>query len=197
MSLFPDYRRAETLAYQFILAEKPRLPVRPLALLKTCSLLLTYHEMRERLGMEEEAFERAFGMAEAFTLREGERVIVCYRNDGNPARLNFTLAHELGHILLGHTSSEPAREREADHFASCLLCPEPVRRRLLRRPELSAEDAAKCCFLSISAVQFALRRRPSEAPPELLAAVDALFAPQLEALKPRQDKGFRHRLKIV
>ena len=197
MTAYPDYAAAEAAAYALLLEARPALPIRPLALLKTSSLLLTYNEAAARLEMSEEAFERCYGMADAFTIRQGGEVLVCYRADGNPARLNYTLSHELGHIRLRHGGSGPAQEREADHFASCLLCPEPVRQRLLRRPELSAEDAAKFCFLSISAIQAAMRRRPTQAPPELLAAVDALFAAQVEALKPSEIKGFRHPLKKI
>ena len=40
------------------------------------------------------------------------------------SRLNWTLAHELGHIYLGHTRETPIAEIEANHFAAQLLMPE-------------------------------------------------------------------------
>ncbi|MCL1880546.1 MAG: ImmA/IrrE family metallo-endopeptidase [Oscillospiraceae bacterium] len=41
-------------------------------------------------------------------------------------RLKWTLAHEIGHMCLGHTKDNPAEEREANAFASELLMPELV-----------------------------------------------------------------------
>ena len=38
-------------------------------------------------------------------------------------RRNFTLAHELGHIYLGHTGDDAAQERQANAFAAQLLLP--------------------------------------------------------------------------
>ena len=61
---------------------------------------------------------------EGMAVRYGNRYLVLY-DDSMPARrLNWTLAHELGHILLGHLGEEcPAAEREANVFAASLLCP--------------------------------------------------------------------------
>ena len=194
MTRYPDYAAAEAAACEALLRHAPPLPVRPMALLREVARVIGYEEAAEQLGLSREAFERRCGQAEAFTVREGGRSLVCCRLDGHPARLNFTLAHELGHILMGH-AGDAADEREADHFASCLLLPEPVRRRLLARPELTAEDAAGLCFLSISAVQAAMRRRPTTLTTPQLAALDALYAPQLEALKPLSGKALRRPLR--
>ncbi|WP_400768746.1 helix-turn-helix domain-containing protein [Methylosinus sporium] len=44
-------------------------------------------------------------------------------NSGNPSdRMRFTLAHELGHIVM-HKFPTPNMENEADQFASCFLVP--------------------------------------------------------------------------
>lgn len=193
MTRYPDYAAAELAACETLLRHGRPLPIRPLELIREVALVISYEEAAERLGLTAEAFERGCGQAEAFTVREGERSLVCCRMDGNPARLNFTLAHELGHILLGHAGG-PADEREADHFASCLLMPEPVRRRLASRPELSAEDAARLCYLSVAAAQACMRRRPTELPRERMDALDALFASQTEALKPAPGKALRRPL---
>ena len=183
MRRYPDYAAAENAAYRLILERGAGLPVRPMALLRARARLLPYDEAAEQLGLTQEDFERSLGRAEAFTVRQGEACLVCYRADGTPARLNFTLAHELGHIILKHAGG-PADEREADHFASCLLVPEPARRRLLARPELTAEDAAALCYVSVAAARMAMRRRETAADKALLDALDALLAPQVEAVRP-------------
>jgi hypothetical protein len=71
--------------------------------------------------------------AEAFTYRiepvSGPVIHLLLYNDEpgqNLARFRFTLAHELGHIVLKHRESGYAEEAEADAFAQHLLCPEPL-----------------------------------------------------------------------
>ncbi len=48
-----------------------------------------------------------------------------YYNDTEAfyTRIRFSLMHELGHLLLGHTVDDPFREQEADTFASWMLVP--------------------------------------------------------------------------
>lgn len=66
---------------------------------------------------------------------DGEQWIIIY-NDSNPTELSrFTIAHELGHIFLGHElthkkyaqarefTTKPKSEEQADQFAIRLLCP--------------------------------------------------------------------------
>ena len=76
----------------------------------------------------------------------GQWYIMTNADIENPGRLNFTIAHELGHYALGHNLHESAffcsedsiiedggtasaMEREANHFATCLLMPEDKLRR--------------------------------------------------------------------
>lgn len=57
--------------------------------------------------------------------RQGTNLyIVLYNEDiVMPERLRFTLAHEIGHIFLGHTCDGDAEESEANAFAAQLLMP--------------------------------------------------------------------------
>lgn len=61
----------------------------------------------------------------------GHRVIL-YRESapGGLRRLNWTIAHEIGHALLCHVESTRLSEAEADVFAAELLMPEPAVRML-------------------------------------------------------------------
>ena len=134
------------------------LPVRPAELIRRCrnTRLMTFSEAAEMLGMEDEAFERQMGGADAVTFREDDacgntRFIVCCREGGNPARKNFTLAHELGHIVLDHSGRAEQEEIEADRFATWLLCPPAVCDALAERGELYAERVAEVCYISLSA----------------------------------------------
>ena len=62
-----------------------------------------------------------------------------------PARQRFSLAHELGHIVMHQESTSDNKEAEADRFASALLMPERAIRGSLRNPnpDLLLEIATK------------------------------------------------------
>lgn len=81
-------------------------------------------------------------------------------------RCRFTVAHEFGHIFLGHSLREgyhartidkerPLVESEADIFASRLLAPACV---LWGLKLHSAEDIAKVCNISITAAKIRAER---------------------------------------
>ena len=56
----------------------------------------------------------------------GEKGGIFY-NDRKPLlRQRFTIAHELGHVMLGHKEHSNLAEMEADHFAAAALCPLPL-----------------------------------------------------------------------
>ena len=168
----PDYDRAATLAYRCLVELNiTHLPVRPLEILRRCrhTVVYTYQQAAENLHIEETVFEKRCGEADAFTIRGGEQYVVCYREGGNPARLNFTLAHELGHILLKHTEDTRVEEAEANCFAGHLLCPGPA------VAGMTAEQLATSCYVSRSAVFSALENRRGRCNEAVLKKVEKLF----------------------
>lgn len=186
MSRLPDYPRAVRLAYRVLAARQVNaLPVDPLALLKACrdTLVLTCAEAAELSGVSSAVMERMFREVDALTFcREqgGSQYIVVYNPCGNPARLRFTLAHELGHRLLG---GDEASEREADCFASHLLCPEPALVKLRERwGKLSAEQIAAIFYVSLPCARMVLRRGHAALETELQKAAEALFVPLIAEL---------------
>ncbi len=48
---------------------------------------------------------------------------IFFNDDTVPGRISFSLMHELGHYVLGHTTQSNENEAEADYFASCVLAP--------------------------------------------------------------------------
>lgn len=55
------------------------------------------------------------------------RTVIFYNDSQTRERVRFTLAHELGHIVLEHPFDESAiYEHEADFFANYLLAPAPL-----------------------------------------------------------------------
>ena len=131
--------------------------------------LCTYSENAElirALGLEQLTHNRGF------SARTNRNFLILY-DDTLPRQVaRFTIAHELGHIFLGHLlqpigsascttlNREPSPnddplEREANIFASRLLAPACVLWALNIR---SPEEIAKLCDLSITAAQIRAER---------------------------------------
>lgn len=70
-----------------------------------------------------------------FTRQNGAvQPLVLYNDrEPNPRRLSFTLAHEVGHILLGHRRDGDREEALANAFAAELLIPRVLAGELVRR----------------------------------------------------------------
>lgn len=190
MSRPADLSRAATQASRVLLARRvDALPVDPLALLKACrnTDVCTLEAALEETGPLRAQVEGAVWDADAFTCtcKQGGELhyIIVYRTDGNPARLRFSLAHELGHRILRHTGNDPVEEREADCFASFLLCPEPVLRLLASLPGEAVERIVTICYVSRSCARVSLRRPPFLIDPVVMAALKKQLAPLLEDLE--------------
>ena len=133
--MIPNYDRAAKMAYRTLLDLKiDTLPIDPLVILHKCknTVVHTYDELMEKYGMTDRQLFKACEMEgqDALTIRKeikGRAVYeLFYYTHGDPHRRRFTLAHELGHIVLNHRMEEPWEEKEADHFASQLLAPRPL-----------------------------------------------------------------------
>ena len=145
----PDLYRAARMAYRVIAARGlTALPVHPLPILRACrdTTVLTGEEAGEQIGMRPHEFERFFDRA------------------------------ELGPRLLGHTGAGPSEEREADCFASHLLCPQPyIDDMREQHGELCAEQIAQACYVSIACARNLSRRpRYPEEDPVLLRAAELM-----------------------
>ena len=98
--------------------------------------------------------------------RNGKWTIVYEDTDPN-GRIRFTVAHELGHILLGHeltegfghyrkiTTGKPIQETQADEFAVRLLAPACV---LWGLHVNTATDIAAVCDISPTAAAYRAKR---------------------------------------
>lgn len=86
----------------------------------------------------------------------------------SPARQRFTIAHEIGHLILGHvaigqatianrepTGTESPQERQANQFAARLLAPACV---LHERGILSASAIEQACGISRQAAEVRAKR---------------------------------------
>ncbi len=144
MSRYPDYRRAIRLAYHTLIhLQIKELPVDIVSICRLCknTLIIPYSKAEpfaDILGFNiiDEAPSDM-----AFTYRiepaAGPVIYLLLYNDEpyqNTARFRFTLAHELGHIIMKHRNSGYVEEAEANCLAQHLLCPEPLVESLREHP---------------------------------------------------------------
>lgn len=73
-------------------------------------------------------------LKDGYTIKKGNTNIVLYNDPHcHEPRLNWTLAHEVGHIYMGHTKDGATEEIEAHWFAAELLIPVPIIVGLLKK----------------------------------------------------------------
>ncbi|MBQ8174655.1 MAG: ImmA/IrrE family metallo-endopeptidase [Clostridia bacterium] len=101
------------------------------------------------------------GGTDALTVRHGGEYVILYNEAvENERRRAFTLAHEVGHVLLSHAGEEPeVEEREANAFAASLLCPEILFRYLEHREGISFDEEKMTEYFSLSREAAANRLR--------------------------------------
>lgn len=132
----PDYRRAVCIAYRTLLhLNVTKLPVDVVSICQRCknTLLIPYSQAQPYANLIGINLPYDAPSAEAFTYRieflpESIVHLLLYNDEPGQsrARFRFTLAHELGHIVLKHRESSYVEEAEADAFAQHLLCPQPL-----------------------------------------------------------------------
>lgn len=106
----------------------------------------------------------AFGNdTDGIQITEGEKATIGYNQSQHPHRQRFTVAHEIGHLLLGHTgknfildlNSKKPEEIEANQFAAELLMPLEMIKNDLQNKK-SAKDIASKYNVSEEAVWWRL-----------------------------------------
>ena len=98
---------------------------------------------------------------------DGNKWYIIYDDTAAVEKARFTIAHELGHIFLGHqlqyvkysrtrqVAPTAVSEKQADRFALRLLCPACV---LWGLSISTAEELAKVCRVDISVAQERMKR---------------------------------------
>lgn len=182
-------------AWETLLEEEAsRFPIKPRQIARRRGyFVFPYDQYLEATGRSLLEVAQRYG-TDGFTLQIHGEYAIFYNPTNSIPRIRWTLAHELGHILLGHGAARlpapPAEgksreDRQADRFAAELLCPGPPLRRCGLR---SAGELAKLCDLSGQAAEIQwerLRRETDDSP--LARALAEAFAPFLrdyQALPP-------------
>ena len=119
-----DYAKINEVSTQFILDNKiNKLPVDVISIAnKNSWSIIPYSKMRKDIkSIYEEIIYTDWG----FTLSHNNRYFIFYNDNIKIGSQRFTIAHEIGHIVLEHFADSDAeiREVEANWFAANLLMP--------------------------------------------------------------------------
>lgn len=115
-------------------------------------------ELSERIGIEIRTAETLPQNVYSVSLKKGNNIYILFQPSENEGTNRFTIAHELGHILMGHTTEKgatPYQEEEANIFASRLLAPMIV---IKHNHIESAEQLATFFGLSLEAAKIRFER---------------------------------------
>lgn len=150
---YRDYQNARDAAWRLLIdADVRELPVKVTALCR-------------QMGIPVKLFRPEDGNDGKCFLLDG-RPVILVSDQVPPARQRFTVAHELGHILLGHVGKYQLVNREPDPkdnpieqaanvFASRLLAPACV---LWGCGARTPEEIMALCHISLQAAQFRAER---------------------------------------
>lgn len=128
----PNYRRATNKAYELLSKTNSfSIPIPVQDIIKEFNQirLCPYSYIVERFGGSYAEFVYKTSMSQdGFSPVKpyDNKRIICYNDAISESMYRFTLAHELGHFILGHDTEEKKyQEKEANCFARNLLCPFP------------------------------------------------------------------------
>lgn len=129
---FPDYEKATNAAYDVLKCYKGHYPqIDVLLILSEFENISihTYSDTAQRMSMSFSQFVDCAPSEYGFTIydKEHQKWIVFYNDQKDVCTIRFTLAHELGHIVLRHDDDNYTAKCEANCFARNLLCPVPLR----------------------------------------------------------------------
>ena len=130
MIVYPDYKRATNSAYELLIGYQGRLPI--VDVFSLINLIprykkvkiYTYSQMAQKLDCSFSDFFHKYASSEhGFTVKYENNYLICFNEQKNEKTIRFTIAHEIGHIVLGHTEDNSVAKKEADCFARNILCP--------------------------------------------------------------------------
>lgn len=89
-------------------------------------IFVSFREYCETTGQTVGDITCSCELLDGYTVKYKDTYIVLFDETSVAQRLRFSLAHELGHILLNHSDDTDIKEKEANCFASHLLIPDCI-----------------------------------------------------------------------
>ncbi len=147
--IYGIYKGARNAAWQCLIDFKiAALPVQVLTIARSAEIKIVKNSKVQTLKRDESGI----------TVTVDGQPVVIYRDEEKPERCRFTIAHELGHIFLGHTlknENGEDEEKAANVFARDLLAPACV---LYELKVWDAEAIARLCNISLQAASIRAER---------------------------------------
>ena len=153
MKTKPNYNFATTSAYQTLIYNNMPLPIDPFKIkLQNVKIkILSMQEFSTRFNVPMEELTQNGSFNEGYNvvqINNGiKKATILYNEDIiSNERKRFTIAHEIGHIVLGHKEHNENNEKEADTFASQLLLPHCILEQLIKSGKAVTEIYLKDKF---------------------------------------------------
>lgn len=126
----PDYHRATNAAYELLIQQSSlEIPISLSSILHQYQnkiWLKTYSQMAARFSLTVKDYKEIAPSEYGFTMTNSNKSYILYNDEKGYLTNRFTIAHELGHIMLNHSVDDSIARREANCFARNLLCPIPM-----------------------------------------------------------------------
>ena len=151
---YGQYKNARNVSWQCLIDYKVNsLPVKVSRIAKQADIVLLKNSVINLLTQNESGT----------TLVQNDKLYIIYADEQSPQRCRFTIAHELGHIFLGHLFCKDGNgfattddaERSANVFARDLLAPACVLHEL---HITNAAAIANLCDISLAAATYRAER---------------------------------------
>lgn len=188
--IYGKYKNARNAAWRCLIDFNiSELPVRPSLIANAAGIKVIENSDVHELAPHESGV----------SIFDGSQWYIVYDDENTNQRCRFTIAHELGHIFLGHElikgyharkfdTTKPAIEQEADVFASRLLAPACV---LWALGVHTPEEISALCGISYMAAQIRAERM------ELLYKRNMFLTSPLERTVYKNFEGYIQRIKNV
>lgn len=165
---YKNYQNARDAAWEILIeCGVSALPVRPSEICRHYSWVLADYIAGER-SIALFGLSKLKEKTDGFCTVTANHTYIFYNSSLPVGRQRFTVAHEIGHLVLGHvgngmatvenrepTGTERAEERQANQFAARLLAPACV---LHEVGATTPEEIQKLCGISRQAAQFRAER---------------------------------------
>lgn len=153
----PEFKRAEILAKELrMLQTSTSLSLNVLFMEFDRYIYFdTFENYSNICGVDINTFTLDGKLKDGYTIRlaKNKNLVLYYEKSKSTPRLNWTLAHEIGHIYLNHNCDEGTQEVEANFFAAELLMPTVIVTRLARKISLTPNIISKTFFVSPDAAK--------------------------------------------
>lgn len=165
---YKDYQNARNVSWKILLdCGIDRLPVDLNVIRERLDVRIASYEDAKTL-IQKRNLSVLTAQTDGLTFYAGTESVILYSEACSPERIRFTIAHELGHIVLGHVAPgsittvnrelsprDSPQETAANRFAARLLAPACV---LWGLDLHTADEIAAACRISKKAAQFRAER---------------------------------------